>query len=50
MAGLDALMARHDKTHVFCRNRQIDGIELNRLPGYMSRALPLFGKLDRFGR
>lgn len=50
MDRLDALIARHDKIHVFVETHAIDGIELSGLPGYMSRALPLFGKLDRFGR
>jgi len=50
MDRLDAAMDRHDKVHVFVETQQIDGIELSGLPSYMSRALPLFGKLNRFGR
>jgi len=50
MVRLDAVMAAHDKVHVFVETRSIDGIELSGLPGYMKRAMPLFGKLDRFGR
>ena len=50
MDRLDALMANHDKVHVFVETHRIDGIELTGLPRYMTRALPLFGKLDRFGR
>jgi hypothetical protein len=50
MDRLDALMASHDKVHVFAETRQIDGIELTSLPRYMSRALPLLAKLDKFGR
>lgn len=50
MDRLDAAMGRHDKVHVFVETQQIDGIELSGLPSYMSRALPLFGKLSRFGR
>ena len=50
MDRLDALMANHAKTHVFVETRGIDGIELAGLPSYMARALPLLGKLDRFGR
>jgi hypothetical protein len=50
MDRLDAVMAAHDKVHVFVETRSIDGIELSGLPGYMKRAMPLFGKLDRFGR
>ena len=50
MDRLDRLMATHEKVHVFVETRSIDGIELTRLPNYMARALPLFGKLNRFGR
>jgi len=50
MDQLDSVMARHEKVHVFVETRGIDGIELSGLPGYMTRAMPLFGKLDRFGR
>lgn len=50
MDRLDAIMARHDKIHVFVETHAIDGLELTSLPGYMGRALPLLGKLDRFGR
>jgi len=50
MDRLDAAMDRHDKVHVFVETQRIDGIELSGLPSYMSRAWPLFGKLDRFGR
>lgn len=50
MDRLDAIMAGHDKVHVFVETRGIDGIELSGLPRYMKRAMPLFGKLDRFGR
>ena len=50
MDRLDAIMASHGKVHVFVETHQIDGIKLSGLPAYMSRALPLFRKLDRFGR
>ena len=50
MDRLDALMENHAKVHVFVETHQIDGIELTSLPRYMSRALPLLGKLDKFGR
>ena len=50
MDRLDGAMARHDKVHVFVETRSIDGIEVAGLGAYMKRALPLFGKLDRFGR
>lgn len=50
MDRLDAIMAGHDKVNVFVETQRINGIELTSLPGYMARALPLFGKLNRFGR
>lgn len=50
MDRLEAAMARHDKVHVFVETHAIDGIQLKGLGAYMARALPLFGKLDRFGR
>lgn len=50
MDRLDAAMARHDKVHVFVETQAIDGIELQGLGAYIARAMPLFGKLDRFGR
>lgn len=50
MDRLEALMNTRDKVHVFVETQGIDGIELTSLPGYVVRALPLFGKLDRFGR
>jgi hypothetical protein len=50
MDRLDAVMAAHDKVHVFVETRGIDGIELAGLPSYAKRAMPLFGKLGRFGR
>ena len=50
MDRLDDMMSKQDKVHVFVETRSIDGIEVSGLPSYMTRALPLFGKLDRFGR
>ena len=50
MDRLDALMARHEKVHVFVETRSIDGLELSGLPSYIARAMPLLGKLNRFGR
>ena len=56
-ADLDAIMDRlyaamtaHEKAHVFVETRAIDGFELSGLGAYMARALPLLGKLNRFGR
>jgi hypothetical protein len=50
MDRLDAIMASHDKVHVFVETQGIAGLELSSLPHYFSRAMPLFGKLSRFGR
>lgn len=50
MDRLDAAMAEHDKVHIFVETSGIEAIELSGLPSYMRRAMPLFGKLDRFGR
>ena len=50
MDRLDEAMAAHDKIHVFVETQSIDGIELSGLPSYAARAMPLFGKLGRFGR
>ena len=49
MDRLDRTMAAHEKVHVFVETSRIDGIEVSDLPGYTARALPLFGKLHRFG-
>jgi hypothetical protein len=50
MDRLEALLASHEKVHVFVETKSIDGIELSSLPGYAARAMPLLGKLSRFGR
>ena len=50
MDRLDAIMAHRDKVHVFVQTHSIDGIELRGLGAYMARAMPLLGKLNRFGR
>ena len=50
MDRLEGQMENHAKVHVFVESHQIDGLELTSLPRYMSRALPLLGKLDKFGR
>lgn len=50
MDRLDAALANHDKVHVFVETHAIDGFELSGLASYVKRALPLFGKLSRFGR
>lgn len=50
MDRLDATMERHDKVHIFVETKGISSLELASLPHYFSRAMPLFGKLSRFGR
>lgn len=50
MDRVDQVMARHEKVHVFVETQSIHGIDVSGLPSYISRAMPLFGKLDRFGR
>ena len=50
MDRLEPMLERHEKVHVFVETRGIDGIELAGLGTYTSRAMPLFGKLTRFGR
>lgn len=50
MDRLDRALAAHDKVHIFVETHGIDGIELSGLPAYFARAMPLFGKLGRFGR
>ncbi|NNM76457.1 STAS/SEC14 domain-containing protein [Sphingomonas sp. ID1715] len=50
MERLESMMERGGKVHVFVETKHVDGIELSGLRRYMARALPLFGKLRRFGR
>ena len=50
MDRLDAAFVTHDKVHVFVETQAIDGLELDGLLSYVARAMPLFGKLARFGR
>jgi hypothetical protein len=50
MDRLDSIMERHDKVHIFVETQGISSLELASLPHYFSRAIPLFGKLNRFGR
>ena len=50
MDRLDEVMSNHEKVHVFVETCSIDGIEISSLPSYVTRAMPLFGKLNRFGR
>jgi hypothetical protein len=50
MDRVDAAFQENEKLHLFIETLGIDSIELHALPHYLSRALPMFGKLDRFGR
>ena len=50
MDRLDAAMEKHDKVHIFVETESISSLELAAFPSYVARALPLFGKLNRFGR
>lgn len=50
MDRVDACMAAHDTVHVFVETRSLDAIEVSGLGSYIARAMPLFGKLRRFGR
>ncbi len=50
MDRLDDSLSRFDTVHVFVETHGIDGLELTGLPSYMARAMPLFAKLNRFGR
>ena len=50
MNRVDHILATHDRIHVFTETRHVDGITVAGLPAHLARALPLFGKLDRFGR
>ena len=50
MDRLDQVMATEGKVHLFVETQSISGIEISSMPEYLSRAMPLFGKLSRFGR
>lgn len=50
MDRLEPMLEGDRKVHVFVETKGIDGIELSGLPRYMSRAMPLFGKLKQFDR
>jgi hypothetical protein len=50
MERLEEAFARHDKVHVFVETRSLAGIELSDLAAHVARAMPMFGKLQRFGR
>lgn len=50
MDRLERVMRAHEIVHVFLETQHIDGIELSGLAAYVTRAMPLFSKLHRFGR
>ena len=50
MDRVDRAFAASEKVHVFVETHGIDSIEISALPNYIARAMPLFGKLNRFGR
>jgi stage II sporulation SpoAA-like protein len=50
MDRVDDIMSRNEKIHVFVETQAIQGLQLSALPHHMSRAMPMFGKLGRFGR
>lgn len=50
MDRIEPLLAQHEKVHVFVETHAIDSLELAGLPAYIARAMPLLGKLNRFGR
>ncbi len=47
---LEPMLETAGKAHLFIEVRSIDGLQLGALPAYAARAMPLLGKLDRFGR
>jgi hypothetical protein len=47
---LEAKLDSNDLLHIYVETREIDGIDIAGLGRYTARALPLFGKLRRFGR
>ena len=50
MDRVEQAMGRHAVIHVFVETRSLDGIELSGFGAHMARAMPLLGKLRRFGR
>lgn len=50
MDRLDEVMGKNPKIHIFAETQAIEGVEISGLPSHISRSMPLFGKLDRFGR
>ncbi|MGX7927594.1 STAS/SEC14 domain-containing protein [Tsuneonella sp. HG094] len=50
MDALEGAMAKHERVHIFVETQAIEGLEIASLPAYLTRAIPLFGKLRHFGR
>lgn len=50
MSRLEAMLAGDGKVHMFVETRGISGMEMHGFPAQVTRAMPLFGKLARFGR
>lgn len=50
MSRLESKLDENEQLHVFVESRSIDGVDLAALGSYAARALPVFGKLRRFGR
>ena len=50
MDRTDKVMAGKGKVHVYVETQGISGIQLSAMPHHTSRAMPLFGKMGRFGR
>ena len=50
MDRTDAILAKGGKVHVFVETQGVDGLQFSAMPEHVGRAMPLFGKLDRFGR
>jgi stage II sporulation SpoAA-like protein len=50
MDRLERTMDRHEVVHVFAEVRSLDAVEISGLGSHIARAMPLLGKLKRFGR
>ena len=50
MDRLDEAMSGEGKVHMFVETVSIQRIEMEGLPVHIQRAMPLLGKLNRFGR
>ena len=50
MDRLEPMLAQEARTHVFVETHAITGIAVDGLARYAGRAMPLFGKLAKFGR